>query len=71
MRLRGVEMARIIVAVRAAIRAVPELLGHAILPILIVSHPRNQLDLADRVDQPSMTSGMCSEECKSEGLQHV
>jgi len=71
MRLTSVEMTRVVVSVRAAIRAVPELLGHAILPILIVSHPRNQLDLADRVDQPAMPRDVWSKECECEGLQHV
>jgi len=70
MRLRGVEMTGIIVAVRTAIWAIPELLRHTILPILIISHPRDQLDLAYWVDQPSMASDMCGEVCKCEGLQH-
>jgi len=70
-RLWGVKMTGVIVAVRAAIWAIPELLRHAILPILIVSHPRDQLDLAHRVDQPSMASDLRGEECKCEGLQHV
>jgi len=64
-------MTCIVVAVRAAIWAVPELLGHTILPILIVSHPRNQLYLAHRVNQPAMTSDMANEEGECEGLQHV
>jgi len=38
-RLRAVSMTRSIVAVRAAIRAIPELLRHTILPRLIISHP--------------------------------
>jgi len=70
-RLWGVEMASSIVAVRAAIWAIPELLRHTILPVLIISHPRDQLDLTNRVDQPSMSSDMCGEVCKCEGLQHV
>jgi len=50
--IRGgcVHMTPSIVAVRAAVRAIPELLGHTFLPILIISHPLNQLDLAHRVD---------------------
>lgn len=60
-----------IVAERAAVRAIPELLGHTCLPSLMVSHPLCQIVLAHRVDQPSMTSDMRGEERKSEGLQHV
>merc|ERR1719330_632630 len=69
-RCRGVQMTVIIVAVRAAIRAIPELLGHAFLPILIISHPLDQFDLAHRVDQPTMTSDLRGEQRKSKGLQH-
>jgi len=70
-RLWGVQMTVIVVAVRAAIWAIPELLRHAIYPIFKTSHSRDQLDLANRVDQPSMASDMRGGKCKCEGLQHV
>jgi len=65
MRLWGIEVTIIVVAVRAARWAVPELLRHTNLPILILSHPPDQLDLAYRVDQPSVTSDRRGEERRS------
>merc|ERR1719220_2176733 len=70
-RCASVQMTRIVVAVRTTIRAVPELLGHTVLPILVISHPLDQFDLAHRVDQPSMTGDMRGEECKRKRLQHL
>jgi len=63
-------MTGIIVAVRAAVRAIPKLLGQTLLPVFI-SEAVNQLDLAHRLDQPSMTSDWNGEERRSEDLQHL
>merc|ERR1719221_2371882 len=68
---RSVGVTPSIVAERAAVRAIPQLLRHTLLPYIIVSHPACRIVVAHRLCQVSMTGDFLGEERKSEGLQHL